>query len=347
MQHTSRLEDPGVAQSETRAQSQGSLILVTGATGFIGAHIVNEALKAGYKVRGTSRSEERAEYTKKVFEYHPNYSTAVVSGFEQEGIFDDVVKGCDAIIHVATATSFDPDPHNVVGPTVAGVESILRSAAKTPSVKRFVLTSSSVAALLPQPGNELTVGVDDWNDEVYEQAWAPPPYTPDRAFATYAASKIAGEKAFWKFVKEEKPNFVANTVLPNFNIGTILTAGGPTGSAVPSVLGGNIPPFPSQYHIDVIDNARIHLIAAALDPCIKNERIFAFNKTFTWTDIIEILKELRPDAKTIASPPENDERHLSKVPNELGAELLKKWYDQKGEYTSLRESIEASIEGLD
>ncbi|KAK3717196.1 hypothetical protein LTR37_005905 [Vermiconidia calcicola] len=323
MENTSSSRGSGVAQSEIRAIPQGSLILVTGATGFIGAHIVNEALKAGYKVRGTSRSEERAEYTKEVFKHHPSYSTAVVSGFEQDGIFDNVVKGCDAIIHVATDTSFDPDPHNVVGPTVAGLESILRSAAKTPSVKRFVLTSSSVADLLPQPGNELTVGVDDWNDEVYEQAWAPPPYTPDQAFATYAASKIASEKAFWKFMKEEKPNFVANTVLPNFNIGTILTAGGPTGSAVPSVLGGNIPPFPSQ---------RTH---------------FTFNKTFTWTDVIEILRELRPDAKTIASPPENDERDLSKVPNELGAELLKKWYHQKGGYTSLRESIEASIKGLD
>ena len=96
-----------------------------------------------------------------------------------------------------------------------------------------------------------------------------------------------------------------------------------------------------------MDNARIHLIAAALDPCIKNERIFAFNKTFTWTDVIEILRELRPDAKIIASPPENDEHDLSKVPNEMGAELLKKWYDQRRGYTSLRESVEASIEGLD
>lgn len=32
-----------------------SLVLVTGISGFLGAHVVNELLKAGYKVRGTAR----------------------------------------------------------------------------------------------------------------------------------------------------------------------------------------------------------------------------------------------------------------------------------------------------
>lgn len=96
----------------------------------------------------------------------------------------------------------------------------------------------------------------------------------------------------------------------------------------------------------MIDNARIHLIAAALDPSIQNERIFAFNKTSTWTELIKIIKELRPNAKTIASPPENDERDPSKVPNQLGAELLKKWYQQDG-YKKLKQSVEENLEGLE
>lgn len=35
-------------------------------------------------------------------------------------------------------------------------------------------------------------------------------------------------------MEDEKPSFVANSVLPNFNVGTILTAGGPTGGSVES-----------------------------------------------------------------------------------------------------------------
>jgi hypothetical protein len=32
-----------------------------------------------------------------------------------------------------------------------------------------------------------------------------------------------------------------------------------------------------QYMVDVVDDARIHVIAAVLDGGLENERIFAFN----------------------------------------------------------------------
>ena len=220
----------------------GSLILVTGASGYIGSHVVNEALEAGYKVRGTARTQEKADNTRKISKNHPNYSTAIAADFSKEGAFDEAVQGVDAVIHVASDTTFDPNPNNVVKPTVAGVLSILRSAAKSPSVKRFVLTSSSAAVLLPKQNKEFSVTADDWNQEAIDIAWAPPPYNPDRAFPVYAASKTEGEKALWKFVKEEKPQFVANAVLPNYNMGRILEHGsaGATGNGVINVYKGEM-----------------------------------------------------------------------------------------------------------
>lgn len=71
-----------------------------------------------------------------------------------------------------------------------------------------------------------------------------------------------------------------------------------------------------EYMIDVIDNARIHIIAAVLDRSLENDRIFAFNVAFNSTDIVEAIKEVRPDATTIAVPPRDEPRDLSKVPNE-------------------------------
>ena len=97
--------------------------------------------------------------------------------------------------------------------------------------------------------------------------------------------------------------------------------------------------------IDVIDDARLHVIAAVLDPSLKNERIFAFNREFNWTDIIKIVKELYPNATSVPEPPKDELRDRSKVPNELGATLLKKWYGQEG-YKPMKQSIKENLEGV-
>jgi hypothetical protein len=48
--------------------------------------------------------------------------------------------------------TFGRDPTQVIPAVVAGTETVLRAASKVPSVKRVVLTSSSVAAALLEPG---------------------------------------------------------------------------------------------------------------------------------------------------------------------------------------------------
>jgi hypothetical protein len=96
--------------------------------------------------------------------------------------------------------------------------------------------------------------------------------------------------------------------------------------------------------VDVIDDARIHVIAAALDPTVKSERIFAFGHPFNWTKITAILKELHPEATSIPEPPKDELEDLSKIPNERGAELLRKWYGQDG-WKSLKQTIVENLEG--
>ncbi|KAF2430771.1 NAD(P)-binding protein [Tothia fuscella] len=327
------------------ALPQGSLILVTGASGYIGAHVVNEALLAGYKVRGTSRTLEKCNRSKQLFSNNPNHSTAVVANYDIDNVFDEAIQDCDAVIHVASDMTFGPHPNEVITPVVKGTKSILRSAAKNASVKRFVLTSSSCAVLMPSLDRCLRVGKKDWNEDSIKKAWESPPYTVERAVDVYAASKTEGERALWEFVKDEKPAFVANAILPNVNMGGILSSPGVTGDAVLRVSRGEIPKnIGPQYMIDVIDDARLHIIAAVLDGSLENDRIFAFNVAFNWTDIVNAIKEVRPAAVGVAIPQKDEPRDLSEVPNEQGAKLLREWYAQETGYKPLVQTVRENLE---
>ena len=79
----------------------GSTIVVTGASGLIGSHVVDQALAAGYKVRATSRSAETNSWLADHFndKYGPGSVDIVeVADMEAEGAFNDVVKGTCAFV---------------------------------------------------------------------------------------------------------------------------------------------------------------------------------------------------------------------------------------------------------
>lgn len=82
------------------------LILVTGATGFIGAHIVDALLSRGLRVRGATRSLAKGDAMIKA---RPQYSGQLefvqISDFENPGGLEEAVKGVDGIIHTASVNS--------------------------------------------------------------------------------------------------------------------------------------------------------------------------------------------------------------------------------------------------
>lgn len=203
--------------------------------------------------------------------------------------------------------------------------------------------------VVPKPNTELTVTTKTWNDEAVDAAWnnkgqaiGPNSYN----FIVYAASKTEGERALWKFMKDEKPDFIANSVLPNANLGRVLNSPGATGNLMIKLFSeGQRGALPPQYWIDVIDDARLHLIAGVLDEDIKNERIFAFAGPFNNNDSIDAIKRVRPDVKADLKKDPDEGRDLSKVPNELGAKLLKKWFGQDG-YKNFDQSVKENLEGL-
>lgn len=71
-------------------------MLVTGFSGFIGSHIADQFLTAGYDVRGTSRTIEKgAGMQKALNERHGDGRVELVAvpNMSVDGAFDEAVKG--------------------------------------------------------------------------------------------------------------------------------------------------------------------------------------------------------------------------------------------------------------
>lgn len=124
--------------------------------------------------------------------------------------------------HLASNVYLSPDPNEVIPEVIAGALNVLKSAARTPSVKRVVYTSSSITTGFPQPNTPISTTPQSWNTVVSALAWAPGPYEEERKWIVYAASKTEAEQACWKFMEEEKPGFEFSTVLPSVNFGASL-----------------------------------------------------------------------------------------------------------------------------
>jgi len=265
------------------------------------------------------------------------------------------------VVHVASDLSFSPDPNIVVKNAISFTMGALHSATKEPSVKRFVLTSSSSAACPLKFNEPYDLTPESWATASIEAAWAPPPYEQDRMLSVYAASKAQAEQAMWQFVKDHKPHFVANSVLPDFICGLPISLEkqgyGPSNGLLQALWNKNdyFRVLYPQFMVDVKDTARLHL-AALLAPDAENERIFGYAHNRTWTDWIVRLKRMYPDhefpgksplithemapadADCFPDPPENEGIDMANVTGRPRAERLLKWLGRDG-FRPMEESM--------
>ncbi len=157
-------------------------VLVTGATGFVGAHLVRTLAQAGHAVRVLYRSGSKLRQLADLD------LEAVQGTLADSAALERACAGCDVLFHVAAKADYwkDDDRAALWQINVEGTRNIL-AAAKAAGVKRVVFTSSA-SAIGIRPGTELADENDAFN------------LPPERFY--YAYTKWKAEEAVAEFVAD-------------------------------------------------------------------------------------------------------------------------------------------------
>jgi len=261
-------------------------VLVTGATGFIGGHVLQQLYNRGYKVRATVRSTKdpkRLEYLTKLCPGVEFFEADLL----KSGSFDEAAKGCDVVIHVASPldlTAKDPQK-TLIEPALHGTLNVLEACKKSGTVKRVVLTSSASAIRCyhdDKPADHI-YDEKDWNS------------VGSLTENPYSYSKTLAEKSAWEFVEkpENKGLFDLVTLLPTLVTGPLHSTANITTSVTlikDLVVTYPAPPGFSFGCVDVRDVALAHVLAFEIKEAGGN-RYIVTNSTHS---LLEMNKMLNP-----------------------------------------------------
>lgn len=267
-------------------QSDGKpLVLVTGASGYIGGHVTRELLEHGYRVRGTVRSlsnPKKVDHLRELGARHGGRLELVEADLERDAGWKEAAAGCTFVEHVASPfPAAAPDDENeLVRPAVEGTLRVLRAAADAGTVRRVVLTSSVAAVAYghSQPINR-PLTEEDWS--VVENCEA------------YQKSKTLAERAAWDFVAKlpADKRLELAVVNPGFVAGPL--AGpeiGTSGEVVGRLMRRQLPACPEigWAVVDVRDVAIAHRLATET-PAAAGERFIAAGDHMWMQDIAKLL----------------------------------------------------------
>ncbi|KAJ5888649.1 dihydroflavonal-4-reductase [Penicillium taxi] len=286
------------------------LIFITGATGFIGAQTVENALKAGYRVRlSVRKAEQEAVVRSRYPEFQDHIETIVIADLSKPESFNTALKDVDYVFHIASPMPKDGgDIHlDYVEPAVQATLSILKSALAFEKIKKVSVVSSALAL---SPVDSLIrkdfITVKENNGEVFPVDLSA--NFPDGFIGgavKYTASKILAHQATRDFLKNNNPQYKLITIHPVFVMGHSLIQdtdkdiGGMNAMLWLSLFSEK--PAIGNAWVDVHDVAEAHIKALTAD--LKSGTEILLSTSAPWGDVASYVKEKYPSLGCKLQPP--------------------------------------------
>ena len=261
-------------------------VLVTGGTGFIGLHCLQQLLDKGYKVRTTIRSESRKQEVMDAMKKHSsnceNLEFFIADLLNDDG-WKEAVEGSKYVLHVASPFFLgEPENEDVfIKPAVEGTLRVLKACADA-DVQKVVLTSSFAAVGYGHPREKEVYTEEDWS-------------SVDGEISPYAKSKTLAEKAAWEFVEslEESKKFELTVINPVAVTGPMLTNDiGSSNDFLLKLISGSMPACPKIHmgYIDVRDVAKAHIFSMTEEKT-NGERIIVSENEMFFAEVGKTLNE--------------------------------------------------------
>jgi len=244
------------------------LVFITGATGFVGAHVARRYAAEGARLRLLTRKTSRVDVLS-------GLNADIVTGDlrDPEGL-RSALSGCDALVHVAADYRlWVRDPQEMYAANVDGTRELLRLARET-GVQRVVYTSSVA-----------TMGFKSDGSIVNEDT----PVSLADMIGHYKRSKFLGEQEAIKAAHDGQHVMILNPTTP---IGPGDWKPTPTGRIIVDFLNRRFPAYVDTglNLVDVDEVARMHV--AALEQGRPGERYILGGENLTLKQILDRMSAI-------------------------------------------------------
>jgi len=253
------------------------MILVTGGTGLVGAHLLYHLVKNDEKIRAIYRSEEKIKAVEKVFSYYTE-DTSLVSKIEwfkaditEVPAMIPAFIGIEKVYHCAAFISFNPRDYREMRKVNIHGTAIIVNLSIDAKIKKLCFVGS-IASVGDAINGKLITEENEWNKELNNSG--------------YSITKFGGEMEVWRASQEEVDVVIVNP-------GVILGAGfwfAGSGKLFSKVYNG------LKYYtegitgfVGVKDVVKAMILLMNSD--VKNERFILVSENRTYKDILFLIAD--------------------------------------------------------